>query len=224
MVEKFPGPGESASATASDGAGRAAEENSQKDKTPGSQGQGVAKSASVSRERSAKELEFSVKAAEEAVREAAPQLAAVCGGPPARAESDKSMGPTPPKKPKSTFVTGQERSARVPTGVPSQTGGPITSDATTGQLLGGSSTDARWRVLRVSLGRMISRTSKIEVMVMRRCCRPRRVRLRRVVKRQVQLRLSSNRRDRPRRVALVCAACRLPWRPVSESRFPAVLT
>ena len=40
-VEKLPMPGESASATASAGAGRAAEESSQKDNTPGSQGQGV---------------------------------------------------------------------------------------------------------------------------------------------------------------------------------------
>ena len=52
-VEKLPIPGESASATASAGAGRAAEENSQKDKTPGFHGQGVEKSAS--REKSAKE-------------------------------------------------------------------------------------------------------------------------------------------------------------------------
>ena len=64
------------------------------------------------------------------------------GGPPARAEADKSLGATPPKKAKLTFVTGQERSARVPAGVPSQTGGPATSDATSGQVLGGSSTDS----------------------------------------------------------------------------------
>ena len=139
-VEKLPVPGESASATASAGAGHAAEENSQKDNTPGSQGQGVEKSAT--REKSAKECERGVKVAEEAVREAAAQLAAVRGGPPARAEADKPMGAAAPKKAKLTFVTGQERSARVPTGVPSQTVGPSTSDATSGQLLGGSSTDS----------------------------------------------------------------------------------
>ena len=139
-VEKLPVPGESTSATASAGAGRPAEDNSQKDNTPGSQGQGVEKGAS--REKSAKERERAVKAAEEAVREAAAQLAAVRGGPPARAEADKSLGATPPKKAKLTFVTGQERSARVPAGVPSQTGGPATSDATSGQVLGGSSTDS----------------------------------------------------------------------------------
>ena len=139
-VQKLPVPGESTSATASAGAGRSAEENSQKDNTPGSQGQGVEKSAS--REKSAKERKSAVKAAEEAVRDAAAQLAVVRGGPPARSEADKSLGATPPKKAKLTFVTGQERSARVPTGVPSQTGGPATSDATSGQVLGGSSTDS----------------------------------------------------------------------------------
>ena len=84
-VEKLPVPGESTSATASAGAGRPAEDNSQKDNTPGSQGQGVEKGAS--REKSAKERERAVKAAEEAVREAAAQLAAVRGGPPARSEA-----------------------------------------------------------------------------------------------------------------------------------------
>ena len=139
-VEKLPVPGESTSATASVGAGRSAGENSQKDNTPGSQGQGVEKSAS--REKSAKERELAVKAAEEAVREATAQLAALRGGPPAKAEADKSLGATPPKKAKLTFVTGRERSARVPIGVPSQTGGPATSNATSGQLLGGSSSDS----------------------------------------------------------------------------------
>ena len=139
-VEKLPVPGESTSATASAGAGRPAEENSQKDNTPGSQGQGVEKCAS--REKSAKKRERAVKAAEEAVREAAAQLAAVRGGPPARAEADKSLGATPPKKAKLTFVTGPERSARAPAGVQSHTGGPATSDATSGQVLGGSSTDS----------------------------------------------------------------------------------
>ena len=127
-VEKPLVPGESASATASPRAGRAAEENSQKDNTPGSQGQGVEKSAT--RQKSSKERKRAVKAAEEAVREAAAQLAAVRGGPPARAEADKSRGATPTKKAKLTFITGQERSARVPTGVPSQTVVPATSDAT----------------------------------------------------------------------------------------------
>ena len=103
---------------------------SRKDNTPGSQGQGAWKSAP--REESAKERERAVKAAEEAVREAAAQLAAVRDGPSVRAEVEKSTGATPPKKAKFTFVTGQERSARVPTGVPSQTGRPVTSLATSG--------------------------------------------------------------------------------------------
>ena len=138
-VERLPVPGESASATESAGAGRASEESSQKDKNRGSQGQGVAKSAS--REKSAKERERAVKAAEEAVREAAAQLAAVRDGPSVGAEAGKSTEAKPPKKPKLTFVNGQERSACVLTGVKSKNGCHITSDATFGQLPGSSRTD-----------------------------------------------------------------------------------
>ena len=86
-VEKPSVPGESPSATASTGAGRAVEETSQKDNTPGSQGQGVEKSAP--REKSAKERERAVRAAQEAVREAAAQLAAVRDGLSVRAEVKK---------------------------------------------------------------------------------------------------------------------------------------
>ena len=89
-VKKLQVPGESASATASAGAGSAVEESSQKDNNPGSHGQGVEKSAS--REKSAEERERAVKAAEEAVRDAAGQLAAVRNGPSVRAEADKSPG------------------------------------------------------------------------------------------------------------------------------------
>ena len=116
-IEKLPVPCESATAAVGAGAGRAAGENSQKDNTPGSQVQGVEKS--TSREKSAKERRRAVRAAEDAVRESDAQLAAVHDGPSVRVEADKSMEATPPKKPKLTIVTGQEQSARVPTGVPS---------------------------------------------------------------------------------------------------------
>ena len=139
-VEKLPVPGESASATASAGAGRAAEESSQKYKTSGSQGKGAAKSAS--REKSAKDREIAVKAAEETVRNSAAQLAAVRNRASMRAKADKSMETTPLKKAELAFVPRKDRSARVPTGVQSQTGGPVTSDATSVQFLGGSSTDS----------------------------------------------------------------------------------
>ena len=132
--EKIRAPGESASATVSAGAGRAAEESLQEDNNPESQVEGVEKSAL--REKAAMEHERAVTGAEEAVREATAQLAAVRDGPSVRGEADKSAKAAPPKKPKLTFIMGQGRSARVSTGVPSQTGGPIASDATSGQFLG----------------------------------------------------------------------------------------
>ena len=150
-VEKLSVPGKSASATASAGACRAAEEGSQKENTPGSQGKGVEKSAS--REKSDKERERAVNSAKEAVRETAAQLAAEREGPSVRADAEKSTEATPPKKPKLTFVMGQERSARVPAVVTNQTGGPITSDTTSSQFLGGSSTESAL-VSGASLARM----------------------------------------------------------------------
>ena len=48
----------------------------------------------------------------------------------------------------------------MPTGVPSQTGGPATSDATSGQLLGGSSTDSA-----LAGGASLARKDDIQVVI-----------------------------------------------------------
>lgn len=79
---------------------------------------------------------------EKAVREAAAQLAAVLDGPSVRAEVDKSREAKPPKKPKLMSITGKERSARIPAGIPSLTGGVLPSDATSDRFLGDSNTES----------------------------------------------------------------------------------
>ena len=219
-------PGEFASATANTGAGNAAEEGSQKDNTLGSRRRGVEKSAS--RKQSAPlhpgQREGVVRDVEEAVREAASQLAAVRDGPSVRAEVDKSTEATPLKKPNVTSVTGQERSARIPTGILSQTGGPLPSDVTSGHLLGDLSTDSA-----LVSGVSLARKGDIQIFEDRGNCNEKLLvsvpgPTPWVIKREGRLRLFNNPGDRRRRVTLVCAACRLPWRPVTESRFPALLS